>query len=169
MIKAIIYTSNSGFTKEYAELLSKEVNIPVYELKKIKNEVAKNEEILYMGWIMGGMVIGLNKALKKYNIKAVCCVGMSKPNEKQNEDIIKQNNLNKDTFFYLQGGFDMEKLSGIYKFMMKSIKSNVEKSLQEKENKTEEDLQTLEMMRGRVDCVSKENLENIINFIKSNN
>lgn len=168
MIKAIVYKSNTGFTKEYAQLLSKEVGIPAYDLKEAKKKVANNEEIMYMGWVMAGTIKSFKKAVKKYSIKGVCAVGMSMPIEEQNTDIIQKNNLNKDEFFYLQGGFDMEKLTGIYKFMMKSMQATIQKGLEEKENKTEQDLQTLEMMKGRVNYVSIENLKEVIEFAKAN-
>lgn len=168
MIKAIVYKSNTGFTKEYAQLLSKEVGIPAYDLKEAKKEVANNEEIMYMGWVMAGAINSFKKAVKRYSIKGICAVGMSLPTEEQNTDIIQKNNLNKDEFFYLQGGFDMEKLTGIYKFMMKSMQATIQKDLEKKENKTEQDLQTLEMMKGRVNYVSIENLKEVIEFAKAN-
>lgn len=33
MAKAIVYTSNTGYTEEYARLLGEETGLPVYSLK----------------------------------------------------------------------------------------------------------------------------------------
>ena len=33
-MKAIIYTSNTGSTAEYAKLLGKELNLPVYKVRR---------------------------------------------------------------------------------------------------------------------------------------
>ena len=53
-MKAIIYTSNTGSTAEYAQLLGKELNLPVHSLQKAKNKVPAGSEIIYLGWIMAG-------------------------------------------------------------------------------------------------------------------
>ena len=36
-MKAIIYTSNTGSTAEYAQLLGKELNLPVKDIKRQQN------------------------------------------------------------------------------------------------------------------------------------
>ena len=53
-MKAIIYTSNTGSTAEYAQLLGKELNLPVHSLQQAKNKVPAGSEIIYLGWIMAG-------------------------------------------------------------------------------------------------------------------
>ena len=53
-MKAIIYTSNTGSTAEYAQLLGKELNLPVHSLQQAKNKVLSGSEIIYLGWIMAG-------------------------------------------------------------------------------------------------------------------
>ena len=44
-MKAIIYTSNTGSTAEYAQLLGKELNLPVHSLQQTKNKVPAGSEI----------------------------------------------------------------------------------------------------------------------------
>lgn len=165
MIKSIIYTSNTGFTKKYAEMLGEEIHIPVYELKDAKGKVNKEDEVIYMGWLMAGVIKKLNKAQKKYNVVCVCSVGMGMPSEKQYNEIIKRNKLNVK-LFYLQGGFDKTKLKGIYKFMMDRLEKIVKSKLEAKSNKTAEELEMLEMMKSGKDCVRKDNLNEVINFVK---
>lgn len=167
MIKAIVYTSNTGFTKKYAEMLGEETKIYVYEFKESKRKLNKNDEIIYMGWIMAGGIKNYEKARKIYNIKAICPVGMSMPNEKQNNELIEKYQI-KEKFFYLQGGFDKSKLKGIYKFMMNSLERVVKPQLESKQEKTPEDLETLEMMTNGKNCVKKENLNELITWINEN-
>ena len=166
MINAIVYTSNTGFTKKYAEILGKEMKIPAYEFKQAKEKINSKDEIIYMGWIMAGGIKNYEKAKKKYNIKAVCSIGMSRYNEKQYNEIIERYKI-KDKLFYLQGGYNKESLKGIYKFMMNSLEKIIKSKLEQKENKTEEELETLEMMKNGKDCVKKENLIEIINWINN--
>ena len=67
-MEAIIYTSNSGSTAKYAEMLSHELHLPTYNLKGAKQKVPAGAEVIYLRWIMAGK--GYSKASGKYNIKA---------------------------------------------------------------------------------------------------
>ena len=46
MVKAIIYQSKTGHTKEYAEYLSKELSIPCYSVCEAKEKINKKDEII---------------------------------------------------------------------------------------------------------------------------
>ena len=41
MIKAVIYHSNSGFTKQYALMFSKNIKIPCYDIKSVPKNLKK--------------------------------------------------------------------------------------------------------------------------------
>ena len=75
-MKAIIYTSNTGSTAEYAQLLGKGLNLPVHSLQQAKNKVLSGSEIIYLGWIMAGGIKGYKEAAKLYKVRAVCGIGM---------------------------------------------------------------------------------------------
>lgn len=69
-MEAIIYTSNSGSTAKYAEMLSHELHLPTYNRKGAKQKVPAGAEVIYLGWIMAGKIKCYSKASGKYNIKA---------------------------------------------------------------------------------------------------
>ena len=75
-MKAIIYTSNTGSTAEYAQLLGKKLNLPVHSLQQAKNKVLAGSEIIYLGWIMAGGIKGYKEAAKLYKVRAGCGIGM---------------------------------------------------------------------------------------------
>lgn len=164
-MKAIVYTSNSGFTKKYAGLLSAKTALPVYNLKEAKDRLSKGDEIIYMGWLCAGGVEGYNKAVKSYSVKAVCAVGMGSPTEKVIAETKVRHHIENIKIFYLQGGFDINKLHGIYKFMMKMMAKTVAKKLEAKPNKTAEEADMLDMMQNGRDCVKEENLAPIIDWL----
>ena len=85
-MKAIIYTSNTGSTAEYAQLLGKELNLPVHSLQQEKNKVPAGSEIIYLGWIMAGGIKGYKEAAKLYKVRAVCGVGMGQTGTPRKED-----------------------------------------------------------------------------------
>ncbi|MPN38169.1 hypothetical protein SDC9_185693 [bioreactor metagenome] len=134
MIKAIVYTSNTGFTKKYAEILSHKIGVEAYELEDAKTKLSSNDEVVYMGWLCAGKIIKFHDTLKDFQIRCVCAVGMASPNEKMVSDAEKRNKAENVKFFYLQGGFNMKKLKGIYKIMMQTMSKGVSKALEKKEN-----------------------------------
>ena len=49
MIKAIVYKSSTGHTKQYAEMLGDSLKIPAYDLKEARLKLKKNDEIVFLG------------------------------------------------------------------------------------------------------------------------
>ena len=68
--------------------------------------------------------------------------------------------------FYLQGGFEMDKLHGIYKLMMQTMKKTVGKGLEGKTNRTAEEDAILNLLLHGGNQVSADNLSEIINWFK---
>ena len=164
MIKAIVYMSETGHTKKYAELLGERISLPVYELNTAAKELPRGTEIIYLGWLMAGSIKGYKKAWKCFNIKAVCGVGMSGGNS-QLDDMKKKNSIDDSLpVFYLQGGFEMEKLHGIYKLMMQTMKKTVGKGLEGKENRTAEEDDMLNLLLHGGNLVSADNLNDILHW-----
>ena len=168
MIKAIVYKSQTGHTKQYAEILGKKTNLPVYELNAATKELPGETEVIYLGWLMAGTVQGYKKAEKLFAVKAVCGVGMS-GSDSRLADMRKSNQIPDNMpAFYLQGGFELAKLHGIYKLMMKMMKSTVGKGLADKQNRTPEEDAVLDLLLHGGNLVSDDNLSEMLNWHKKN-
>ena len=76
-INAIVYTSATGFTARYAALLAERPRLPAYELAQAGTALSKRAPVLYLGWLCAGGIKGLKKAAARFDVKAVCAVGMS--------------------------------------------------------------------------------------------
>lgn len=169
MVQAIVYTSYAGHTRAYAKLLGKELNVRVFDLKSARETLEKGIEVIYLGWLNAGKVEGFKKACKYFNIKALCAVGMA-TDDSQLPEIRKTNKLADELpTFVLQGGFDMNKLHGIYKLMMKTMKAIVGKQIANKPDRTPEEDEMLDMMTNGRNCVSKDNLTEVLNWYQSVN
>lgn len=165
-MKAIIYKSNTGSTANYAKMLGNELNLPVYSLDDAKKKVSSNSEIIYLGWLMAGGIKGYSSAVKKYNICAVCAVGMGQTGT-QIEEVRSKNSIpNTIPLFTLQGNFNIEKLHGVYKVMMNVMVKTVGKALANKENPTPEEQDMIDMMVNGGERVKVENLKAVINWYK---
>lgn len=161
---AIVYTSNTGHTAEYAALLGEKTGLPVYALSE--SGAPLGSPVIYMGWLMAGKVKGYKKAAKKYKICALCGVGMGYTGS-QTEDVKKANTPPDDLpIFTLQGGFDITKLHGIYKFMMNVMAKTAGKSLAEKNDRTPEEDDMLSLLRDGGNRVSADSLSCILDWLK---
>lgn len=161
---AIVYTSNTGYTRQYAEMLGEKTGLPVYSLKEVKKELSSDSSVIYLGWLMAGRVQGFAKAAKRFNVEAVCGVGMGSAGS-QTEDIRKANPIPETVkVFTLQGGFDMNKLHGMYKLMMTMMSKTLGKSIAEKNDRTAEEEDMLDLLTKGGNRVSEENLDPVLNW-----
>ena len=159
---AIVYTSNTGFTAQYASLLGGETGLPVYSLEDASKSLPQSSPIVYLGWLTAGKVQGYDKAVTKFNLQALCTVGMAKSGS-QMEDVRKSNNLPQGLpLFTLQGGFDLKKLRGVYKFMMLVMSKTVAKKLAAKPDRTPDEEDMLDLFQNGGNRVSLENLRPVL-------
>jgi len=164
-MKAIVFESKTGNTKKYAEMLGQKAGLPVYEHKEASRHLSKQDEIIYMGWLCASSVKGYKKAAEKYNVKAVCGVGMMRACEEALRNMVERNNISGPEAFYLQGGYDEKKLTGIYKLLMKIFSKVLLKQLEDKKFKTDEELETIDMIKNGRSLVKEENLAPILEWL----
>ena len=159
---AIVYTSNTGFTAQYASLLGGETGLPVYSLEDASKSLPQSSPIVYLGWLTAGKVQSYDKAVTKFNLQALCAVGMAKCGS-QMEDVRKSNNLPQGLpLFTLQGGFDLKKLRGIYRLMMLVMSKTVAKKLAAKPDRTPDEEDMLDLFQNGGNRVSLENLRPVL-------
>ena len=145
MSSIIIYGSNYGTTKQYAEELSKRTNIKAISFKKINQQINDYDNIIYLGALYAGGVLGMSKTLKKLNNISnkkilIATVGLSDPTDEVNKNNIRNNIKNqipkevleKAKIFHLRGGIDYSKLNFAHKTMMKLLYNAVKKLPEEK-------------------------------------
>ena len=162
---SIVYTSNTGYTAEYARLLGERTGLLVYSLAEAERKLAAGNCVIYLGWLMAGKVQGYKKAAKRYKVQAVCGVGMG-GNGSQLQEVRKANAISEKTpLFTLQGGFDINKLSGVYKLMMTIMVKTAGKGLAEKQDRTPEEDVMLDMLTRGGSRVSAENLADVLAWV----
>lgn len=161
---AIIYKSNTDYTKQYAEMLGKKIRLPIYSLEEAMQRKVSDCSVIFLGWLMAGKVQGYKKAAKRYNIAAVCGVGMGATGS-QLQDVQKANTLPPSMpVFTLQGGFDMKRLHGVYKLMMTIMSKTAGKMLSEKKDRTPDEDDMLELLLHGGNRVSEENLTAVLDW-----
>ena len=175
MSNIIIYGSHYGTTKQYAKELSRRTNIEAISFKNVK-EINDYDNIIYLGGLYAGGVLGMTKTIKKLNNIVnkkiiIVTVGLSDPMDEVNKNNIRNNikkQVSKEIFekakiFHLRGGIDYSKLNFKHKTMMKLL-YNAVKNLP-KEKQTAEDRAMIETYNQKVNFVDFSSLDKIINEI----
>lgn len=158
----IVFTSNTGFTAQYAKLLGQKTGLPVYELGKTDNALPKKASVIFMGWLLAGGVKGYRKAARKYRIRAVCGVGLCDTGCLLAE-VRKAISLPESIpLFTVQGGMDHSKLKGIYGSMIDTLT----KIMAAKKNPTEDDKRMVELLTADASYVKETNLDALLAWYK---
>ena len=170
----IIYTSQTGFTKKYAEWLAQKTGGDMLELKEAQKKddafFEGFEAIVYGGWVMAASVVKvkwfLNKAASWKDKKlAVFCVGGS-PNDNPDTEVMLKNMLTDEQreyikAFYCQGGFNYERMNAPSRLAMKMFVS----ALKKKKDPTEEEKIMAEMVATSYDISDEKYLEPVIDYL----
>lgn len=163
----IIYQSNTGYTQAYAKLLGKELDLPVYSADNIPR-CHRGKDVIFLGWLMAGSIVGFRRVSHFCNIRCVCGVGMGPPQPELVPGFRKKMRLPAGMpVFYLQGGFDLSRLKGPYKLIMQMKVKEIAARLSAKPALTEAERATLEMTRGPVSLVSAEQLAPVAAWYRS--
>ena len=174
MEKLIVYGSQYGTAKQYAERFSEMTGIPVRDYKGA-NDLKPYDLILYFGGLYAGNVKGLKhtaKALREGTKLIVVTVGLADPQDERNAENIL-NSVRKQVperllpgmaVFHLRGGIDYKKLSMKHKAMMAFLIYHLKKLPEEK--KTEETKAMIETYNSEVNFVDYHSLDQIAEVIQ---
>ena len=165
----IIYGSQYGSTKRYAERLSEITGIEAVDYKKAK-DIDGFDRIIFMGGIYAGGVLGLKKTVGKLTGNQeliIVTVGVTNPNETEYFSEIRKSIkakipadlYSKEKIFHLRGAIDYSKLDMKHRFMMSMFHKMVLKTPESQ--RTADAKAMLETYGQHVDFVDFNALEKI--------
>ncbi|MDR0841070.1 MAG: hypothetical protein LBN26_06770 [Christensenellaceae bacterium] len=167
MLSAIVYTSDTGYTKQYAKLLAKTTGLPAYDLGSLVPPKLKGGRIIYMGPMMAGAIRGYKKAADAYRVRAVCAVGMRAPDDSVVNEVRQRHHIGEEReVFYLQGGLDIAKLKGFKKFIMRFVARQAVAQLSKLAQRTPGQEAMLRLASEGGSCVCDENLAEVAAWFK---
>ena len=170
----IIYGSQYGSTKRYAERLSEITGFEAVDYKKAK-DIKGFDRIIFMGGLYAGGVLGLKKTVGKIAENQdliIITVGVTDPNEseyfsqirKSIENQIPANLYNEEKVFHLRDAIDYNKLGFKHRVMMSMFHKMVQK-MPESE-RTADAKAMLETYGQKVDFVDFTSLEQMANTLQ---
>ncbi len=168
----VIYNSQTGFTKRYAEWIAEATGADCIELSAAKKRnLSAYEAIIFGGWACAGSISKISwfkQNMDKWADKKLIafCVGGS-PIDNPEIDIALKRNFSeseqkKVKTFYCPGGFNYEKMSTPSKMMMKMFV----KALKAKKDKTEAEEIMVKMISSSYDISNKKYIEPILQYLK---
>lgn len=159
---AILYTSNTGHTRQYAFLLGDSLGLPVYSLPDADKQLPKDSPVIYLGWIHASRIKGYSRAAKGFIICAVCGVGLCDTGTMTSEVRTATPIPENIPLFTLQGGLERSKLKGMDKLMI----SMLTKGLAAQKQRSAQDDRMLELLRRDESYVSMDNLAGFLQWYK---
>ncbi|WP_318703366.1 flavodoxin domain-containing protein [Candidatus Acetatifactor stercoripullorum] len=168
----IVYGSQYGSTRRYAQKLSEQTGIPAISYKDAP-ALSDRKIIVYLGGLYAGGVLGLGKTLGNFSLRdgqrlLLVTVGLADPKEPENRDNIRASLqrqlsgelLDRAKIFHLRGGIDYQKLSFGHRTMMKLLYQSLRRTPLEKQ--TAENRALIETYGKQVDFTDFNGLEPII-------
>lgn len=138
MKTAVVYQTETGFTKEVAARLAQLVQGDLFDWKKVRrDQLGDYEAIAYGGPLYASQVQGkkfLTKAPNWQDKKLLLfTTGMSEKTEDLVQ-LLKEKNLSQDqaktiAFGYCRGGFNFQKLGFLNKLLMRAFRSKLKAEL----------------------------------------
>ena len=165
MKAVIVYQSHTGFTEQYAKWLADILCCPCKPLKQTSAaELRGYDQVIFGGWIMGNMIMGLDKLRARTAPAAVFAVGATPPYCEVIDKIREQNKLGNTPLFYMEGGFRFEQLSFPQKVLLKALKRSTAK----KENRSRQEDFLVRILGTSFDHSGKEQLAVLLGHLADN-
>lgn len=158
MIKAIVYFSETGFTKKYAEALSQMTGLQAYALRDAIGLFDGETETIFMGWILNDIIQGRLKAKRLFNVKMVIGVGISRITDDQRDKLSKVNNVDKNDLFYLRGGYRPQEIRESLKSLME-MEAAVVAQIKDKSDAQNE---MLDIVKNGADFINEDYLSAVL-------
>lgn len=172
MRTAVIYHSQTGFTKRYAEWVAEAADADCIELSEArKKNMSEYEGIIFGSWVCVGSLSKLGwfkKNMDKWAGKKliVFCVGASPADNPEIEEFMKQNfdgpEFAQVNVFYCPGGYNYEKMTARFKLMMKVFL----KAMNVKKDKTEAEEEMIKWISSSYDISDRKYIEPILECLK---
>ena len=154
---AIVYTSNTGHTRQYALLLGEAIGIPTYSLREAKRLLPTGRPVIYMGWLRASRVQGYADTARRFAVCAVCGVGLCDTGTLKDE-VRAATAIPADTpLFTLQGGIDRSSLKGLDELLVPLPTKGPAATKQP----TAQDARMLELLSRDASYVRAENLAGV--------
>lgn len=170
----VCYKSVTGFTKDYAEMIAKELGAPAMELKAVSAEALSGcDTVIFGGRFHAGRVDGLKRARALMaesgtRTLVVFATGAMPMEAAENTlgqawaDNLTADELDRVPHFYLPGGLRYERMPLGDRLMMRAFAAMRKRQIKRKGERTPEDEAFLRMISTSYDLSSRAYIKPLI-------
>lgn len=119
----IVYSSTTGFTKQYAHWISEETGFEAVEFKSVKPEqIQTAERVIFGSSIKADHLMNLDK-IKKMNPEnlVIFAVGLTEKSDEYTKKLAEVNQTGDAKLFYMRGGVKFSKLGFFERAILKKV------------------------------------------------
>ena len=143
-------------------MLGEQIGLPVYSLDEAKSQLSGGSPVIYLGWLHASHVKGYAKAARRFDLRAVCAVGLCDTGT-LTDQVRKATSIPEGIpLFTLQGGIDRSRLKGMDKLMI----SMLTKGLSSQKQRSDQDERMLELLSRDESYVSLENIAEVLRWYR---
>ncbi len=174
MKEIVIYNSKTGFTKQYASWIAKELECEAISNQEITRESLKPyQTIIYGGGITAGQIGGFKK-FKNIMLDQtdkqliVFATGATPMEQKENIKGIVAANFTEEektriSFYYFQSGINYENMNFGGRMVLRMLAFMLEK----KKNKTKDEIGMIQALRDSNDCSNRSHIVPLVEKVRS--
>lgn len=166
-LDAIVYTSNTGNTARYAQMLAGRTGLCAYSAVEAQTALARGARVIYLGWIRASVIVGYREAASRYDIACVLAVGMGETGGQIPE--LRRRNALPDALplFTLQGGLFINRLRGMNLFMINFSRRKAIRVLKAERHRTEAQNAMLVMLSKGASFVQDKHLSQPLDWLSA--
>ena len=164
----IVYSSKTGHTRQYAEMLAAAEKMKVYSVQEAQQVLPEKEPVLFLGWLMAGHISGIDQAVRRWNVRCAVGVGMAPGGKDNLATMAKANFVPNAPLFYLQGGWAPKKVGWFQRRAVGMVTRATRKQLLAKKNRTRQEEAYLSMLIRGGSFVEYQNLKPIQDWLAAN-
>ncbi len=174
MKTVVIYKSETGFTRKYAEWIAKDLKADIFDASKVKADtLAVYDTIIFGGSLHAVGISGIKLIKRNLDMlngkRIVVFTTGASPFKEGIVDEITQANFIQDELklirlFYLRGGFDYSKLKPFSKILMTLMKWKMKSK--KKEELSSDERGMLAAYDKPVDFTKRENIRELVEYVK---
>lgn len=169
----VTYSSKTGFTRTFAEWIATELDATLVETSDLSpQQISDADVVIHGGTLRAAGVLGLRRFLRHWPLLSSKHVvlwqtganpGRSDTVEQVGRRYLTDEQMDRTTRFYLRGGFDVSRLRGLDRILMRVVVG----VLRRKKNPSDDDLGMLAMYDESQVELDREAITPLVDHVKS--
>ncbi len=155
-MKAVVYSSQTGFTEKYASWIGNRTGLPVYSIRESGKHLRKGDPVIFASHLSTRKLTDLRDVMHVFDVRYILSVGINRPDPKTASYLRAEQGIpDQIPYLMLYGGIERQKIRGMRRMMLTAMIRSLEKD----RDRDREDDNMLELLMNGGDWTSEDQLE----------